>query len=300
MSSGEALNPPLAPRHLVVATDFSAASDQALSRAIALSKRLGARLTLLHVVEPLPVVSAWGDPGGASWLGLEALLDAGKAALARQVARVPEALDHAIALQCQVGMPRSDLGIFAQDLGGELLVLGAKVTRTLGDRLLGSTAQATVHRCPLPLLVVRKASAAPWSRCLASTDFSPASLHAAALGGLIAPDAEHRLMYVHPPLPEATLALMQPDPAQLESYNKANETQAAARLDAEGARLGHWGVVFRRGHPVDEVVKEAEDRAIDLVCVGTRGHGPWLGGFLGSVGQAVLARSSADVLLAPA
>jgi nucleotide-binding universal stress UspA family protein len=300
MSSSEISGLVQAPRHVVVATDFSPTADQALSRAIALSNRLAAKITLLHVVEPMPVVSAWGDPGGASWLGIEVLLDAGKAALARQVARIPDAAGRDVALQCQVGMPRSDLGSIAQDLDGDLLILGARNTRTLGDRLLGSTAQATVHRCPIPLLVVRRASAAPWTRCLASTDFSAASLHAAALGALLAPNAEHRLMYVHPPLPEATLALMQPDPAQLEAYTQANETQAAARLDAEGARLGHWGVVFRRGQPVDEVVKEADDRAIDLLCLGTRGHGPWLGGLLGSVGQAVLAHTSGDVLLAPA
>lgn len=300
MSISEKSGPAPAPRHVVVATDFSPAADQALSRAIALGSRLGARTTLLHVVEPMPVVSAWGDPGGASWLGIEVLLDAGKAALARQVARVPEAAGRDIALQCQVGMPRSDLGSIAQDLGGDLLILGARNSRTLGDRLLGSTAQATVHRCPIPMLVVRRPGAAPWTRCLASTDFSAASLRAAALGAVLAPNAEHRLMYVHPPLPEATLALMQPDPAQLEMYAVANEKVAAARLEAEGARLGGWGVVFRRGQPVDEVVKEADDRAIDLLCLGTRGHGPWLGGLLGSVGQAVLARSGGDVLLAPA
>ena len=51
------------PRHLVVATDFGPSADNALARALALAQGLGARLSLLHVVEPLPIVSAWGDAG---------------------------------------------------------------------------------------------------------------------------------------------------------------------------------------------------------------------------------------------
>lgn len=41
-------------RHILCATDFSAASDLACARAAALSECFGAQLTLLHVVENFP------------------------------------------------------------------------------------------------------------------------------------------------------------------------------------------------------------------------------------------------------
>jgi nucleotide-binding universal stress UspA family protein len=47
------------------------------------------------------------------------------------------------------------------------------------------------------------------------------------------------------------------------------------------------------------VLGEIAERAVDLVALGTRGHGPWLGGLLGSLSQAVLTHADTDVLLVP-
>lgn len=288
-----------APTHVVVATDFSPCSDQALRRADAVAQRLGARLTLLHVVAPLPVLSAWGDPGGAAWMGLEALQAAGLRALERQRAQHPDLLVPNLGLRCLIGQPRRDLGGLAADLGGDLLVLGAHPPAHLGQALLGSTAQATVHACPIPLLVCRRPAAAPWQRLLAATDFSPAADRAVDLSAALAPDASKRLLHVHGALPEATLALVQLDPAALARYVDAADAAAAARFKAICDRHPHWLGQFRRGEATDSVWREATLHAADLVAVGTRGHGPWLGGLLGSVGQRLLAKLDADVLLVP-
>lgn len=291
---------PSTPAHLVVATDFSPCADEALRRADALASRFGARLSLLHVVEPLPVVSAWGDAGSVAWIGLEAVQQAGKASLERQLAANPGLRTPGIALHCLIGQPRRDLGTLAADLGGDLLVLGAHPPVGLGQRLLGSTAQAAVHGCPIPLLVCRRPAAAPWQHVLATTDFSPASARALALAAILAPQAERRLLHVHAPFPEATLALVQPDPAQLERYVEEAENEASARFSALGDEHPDWIRQFRRGDAADVVVREASAHQADLVALGTRGHGRWLGGLLGSVGQRVLARLEADVLLVPA
>src|SRR5919108_2846054 len=42
-------------QHLLVPIDFSEYADQALDYAIRLASTLGARLTLLHVIEPVPM-----------------------------------------------------------------------------------------------------------------------------------------------------------------------------------------------------------------------------------------------------
>lgn len=288
-----------APSHLVVASDFSACADDALRRADALAVALGARLSLMHVVEPLPVVSAWGDPGSVAWIGLEALQDAGLARLRQQRARLASLAHPDIALHCLVGQPRRDLGALAAELGGDMLVLGAHAPVGLGQRLLGTTAQAAVHASPLPLLVCRRPATAPWRLVLGASDFSPSAERALPWAAVLAPAAEKHLLHVHPALPEATLALVQPDPAALERFTAEAEKAALARFDALSARYPDWSAHFRRGDVADTVEHEAAARGADLVVIGTRGHGPWLGGLLGSVGQRLLAKLDADVLLVP-
>jgi nucleotide-binding universal stress UspA family protein len=287
------------PRHLVVATDFSPAADAALARAGTLAQRLGAALSLLHVVEPLPVMSAWGDPGAGAWLGLEALQRAGESELARQLARHAGTPAAAAVATCRVGLPRRDLGRLAQELGGDLLVIGARNERRIGDRLLGSTAQAAVHHVPLPVLVLRRPAASPWTRVLAASDGSPGATAAIALAEGLADWGEAHLLRVHPPLPEATLALMQPAQTQLETLVQGLERDAIARAEAEAQAHPRWQAAFRRGAVIDTVLGEIERRTIDLVALGTRGHGPVLGSLLGSLGQAVLSRAGCDVLLVP-
>jgi len=288
------------PTHLVVASDFSPCADDALRRADALATALGARLSLLHVVEPLPVVSAWGDPGAIAWIGLEALQEAGLARLRQQRARLASLSHPEIALHCLVGQPRRDLGALAAELGGDLLVLGAHAPTGLGQRLLGTTAQAAVHSTPLPLLVCRRPAAAAWRCVLGATDFSATAERALSWAAMLAPTAETHLLHVHPSLPEATLALVQPDPAALERFTIEAEKVALERFSALSARHPAWVAHFRRGHAAETVEQEAAARGADLVVLGTRGHGPWLGGLLGSVGQRLLAQVDADVLLVPA
>lgn len=287
------------PSHLVVASDFSPCADNALQRADALAMALGARLSLLHVVEPLPVVSAWGDPGSMAWIGLEALQEAGLERLKRQRARLSSLTHSDITLHCLVGQPRRDLGGLAADLGGDLLVLGTHPPSGLGQRLLGTTAQAAVHACPVPLLVCRRPAAAAWRCVLGASDFGPSAERALPWAGLLAPAAEKHLLHVHTSLPEATLALVQPDPAALERFTIEAEKGALERFEALSARYPDWVAHFRRGDVAETVEREAAERSADLVVLGTRGHGPWLGGLLGSVGQRLLVKLDADVLLVP-
>lgn len=291
--------PAPAPTHLVVASDFSPCADAALRRADALAMALGARFSVMHVVEPLPVVSAWGDPGSVAWIGLEALQQAGLERLKQQRARMAPLAHPEIALHCLIGQPRRDLGALAADLGGDLLVLGAHAPSGFGQRLLGTTAQAAVHACPLPLLVCRRPATAPWRRVLGATDFGPSAERALTWADVLAPNVEKHLLHVHPSLPEATLALVEVDPAALERFVAEAEKSALERFGALSARYPDWVAHFRRGDVAETVEHEAAARGADLVVLGTRGHGPWLGGLLGSVGQRLLATLDADVLLVP-
>src|SRR3546814_8004236 len=54
---------------ILAATDFSAAAERVLERAVQLAKAHNARLELVHIFDAAPVMPVWGDPGGGSWIG---------------------------------------------------------------------------------------------------------------------------------------------------------------------------------------------------------------------------------------
>lgn len=289
---------PSPPRHLVVATDLGEASANATRRALSLAKTLGARLSLLYLVEPLPMVSSWGDPTVAAWVDVDILQGAGETALQRHRATLGLDTREDIDSVVRIGLPRRDLGLMAQSLGGDLLVLGLRGERRIGDRLLGSTAQAAVHHCPLPLLLIRKPAASPWQHLMAATDFSDAARRAADLATDFAIWRERRLLHVVSPLPEATLGLVE-STVPVEAYTQAISDEAERGLSEEAHRLGEgWIPQLRHGSVAETVLAETTQHATDLLAIGSHGHGPWLGRLLGSVGQSALALSGSDVLLA--
>ena len=73
-------------RHLLAPTDFSPASERAVEYAVQLARRLGARLTLLHVVPP-PSDLSYSVGGGVSTEQIEEWQKEAEKKLAEQLAR---------------------------------------------------------------------------------------------------------------------------------------------------------------------------------------------------------------------
>jgi nucleotide-binding universal stress UspA family protein len=56
-------------------------------------------------------------------------------------------------------------------------------------------------------------------------------------------------------------------------------------------------VVVTRGHPVTEILEQAEKRKCDLIVMGTHGHGVLEDVLMGSTAQRVIRRSQIPVLV---
>ncbi len=54
---------------------------------------------------------------------------------------------------------------------------------------------------------------------------------------------------------------------------------------------------YRKGSPVDEIIKEAKKSKVDIIIVGSRGMGKWKGSILGSVSQGLAVRSPLPTLI---
>lgn len=142
------------PQHFLVPIDFSAYADAALEYAITLASKLQARLTLLHVIQSLPLGGT--DMGVALPVAylqdLEAEL---RESMAGYVKRATDAglqaeasLVHGVAFQEIVDLAK------AQQV--DLIIMGTHGRTGLRHVLLGSVAEKVVRLAPCPVLVTRQ------------------------------------------------------------------------------------------------------------------------------------------------
>jgi nucleotide-binding universal stress UspA family protein len=137
---------------LLVATDFSPASDVALDRAIDLARGLSAEIEVLHVHK----VTTTSMPPTLDMVPIPPSskeVSQGEQALADRVARVREA-----GVTCEgesrFGRPEDEIVRRAVERQARLIVLGSHGASTLRHVLLGSVTESVLADSPCPLVVV--------------------------------------------------------------------------------------------------------------------------------------------------
>ena len=145
---------PMTPQHVLVPLDFSAYSTQALDYAMALAHPLHARLTLLHVIQPLVM---GGDDIDVRLP--EAFMQELDAELTRRLeaylARVTAAgLTGAMVLV--QGSPYHAIVETAQARQVDLIIMGTHGRTGLRHVLMGSVAEKVVQLAACPVLVTRQ------------------------------------------------------------------------------------------------------------------------------------------------
>lgn len=141
-------------RHVLIAVDFSSASEHVTRRAAAISQRNSAVLSLLHVVDYLPPLGFADDllPAPALLVDEKELIGHGMASLeafARKTGLPADAARHV-----RLGAPHQEIVEFARTQGVDLIVLGSHGRHGLG-RLLGSTANSVLNHAACDVLAVR-------------------------------------------------------------------------------------------------------------------------------------------------
>ena len=145
-------------RHLLVPSDGSQLSAQALVQAIALAKTLGAELTLLHVQPPLPVplvgMGDMLDPATVESLSRSAERESERILMQGQAAGVEAGLTiHTEVVKQDV--PYRAIVEAAKRHGCDLIVMASHGRKGLSGFLLGSETQRVLLHAPIPVLVVR-------------------------------------------------------------------------------------------------------------------------------------------------
>src|SRR5512138_269372 len=139
---------------ILVPSDFSECSDEALRYGLELARRFDAQLHLLHVVQD-PVAQPWAAEGFSVPL-FEVVEQWQKQAEERLRASVPEADLGRVTVASVVATPYAEILDYAATHAVDLIVMGTHGRGGVTHMLLGSIAERVVRRAPCPVLTVRR------------------------------------------------------------------------------------------------------------------------------------------------
>lgn len=135
-------------KHILFATDLTDETDYVVNKVQALRGFTGAKLSLVHIVEPMPGYSY-------AYLGIEdiegQLIEEAREALTKLGSKLAvERNDQWI----EVGPTKSKILKVASEIGADLIICGSHGRHGL-SLLLGSTANAILHGAHCDVLTVR-------------------------------------------------------------------------------------------------------------------------------------------------
>jgi len=288
-------------RSVLVPIDLSPSADRVLGRLALLPLADDAIVTLLHIV---PDSLHPGDQRSAE-------RDANKA-LAEDVRHLSRSLPKTVRIETvvKIGAAAKEIAACASAVEAELIVMG-RGGRSLRDIFLGSTAERVIRRGQLPVLVVRLAPRAVYSRPAIALDLDQAAHEVLALA----------LRVVQPPRPRVAIIHAFDAPYEGLGYPSISEDDAEGRrgelkikITQDVAKLlstslaqakispeqaPRWTMHIRYGSPrlvIEKAVKRADT---DLLVLGTHGYRGVAHVFLGTVAGEVLRDVACDVLIVP-
>lgn len=294
------------PAHVVVALDGSALAETVLPLVQTIARAVGARITLLHVLERDAPARVHGQPHLTTAADAERYL--------RTLAARLQA--HELEVRVHVhSVPEPDIAagiaVHASELGGDLLVLAAHGHGGVRAWLLGRVPEQVTARARCPVLI----APAPTTRDLTcvgrillpldQTSESQAAVPharilATALGatvvlitvvptpGTIPGDTSPTAVF----LPHTTASLL--DWAEEQARDALNDLARA--LDAAGVKVV---TEIRRGEPARELLQAIAEHEVDLVVMATHARAGLAGLSAGSVAARVVAAASCPLLLVP-
>ena len=143
-------------KHILLATDGSAASDHAAALAVDLARNMGAKLTALYAVDPYPYMAV-GDMNSD---GLQYYMSAAQQDAVAAHSRVAELCRQVppvtlIPVTVEDRAVASAIVEYAHDQGVDMIVVGSHGRSGIARLLLGSTATKVLAESKLPVLVAR-------------------------------------------------------------------------------------------------------------------------------------------------
>ena len=141
-------------KKILFPTDFSVASDYAMSYAISMAKRYKAKFFLLHVVDTTYDISGFYIPH----ISAEKLMQEMEDAAEKKLTNIRSAISRRIKT-CEIvvksGIPHKEILKFAKDKGIDMIIMGTHGKAGLDHLLFGSTTERVLRQANCPVLTIR-------------------------------------------------------------------------------------------------------------------------------------------------
>ncbi len=251
---------------VLLATDFSPASESALLYSLALARRWHARIFVAHVVNPTTIFGQDAVQRAINDAWREAHTEMTNQLIAGRLEGIE---NHVVVRQ---GDTWSELQRMIDEFHIDLLVTGTRGRSGVWKMLLGSTAERIFRMSPVPVLTVgpkapEEAPAEGPKRILYSTGFAPQSLYAGVYALSLAEQNQAALAMLH---------VVKEAPEQTSAPHEELERDSKARLASlipAQARLAtppEYFVAF--GTAADAILNVAQQWHPELIVLGVRRH----------------------------
>lgn len=290
-------------KRILCPVDLSEMSRHGVAHALLLAGWYKAKVTALHVCNPIIIPSTdftvvgMGPP---PVLTEEEINDA-RAQVAALFA-APGAPD--VDVLVKSGRTANQILECATSLPADLIVMSTHGASGFEHLLLGSVTERVLRRATCPVLTVpplaRTTSKLPYQRILCPVDFSESSLAALDFAFSLAQEGDAALTLLHVfewPAEDVPLATR---PFSLPEYRQASERQAMAKLDElVPESIREWcrpSTRVSHGKAYREILRVADEDPADLIVLGVHGRHPVDLMLFGSTTNQVVRQATCPVL----
>jgi nucleotide-binding universal stress UspA family protein len=279
---------------ILVPTDFSRASDAALTHARMLAGSTSATVHLLHVVDNAFLATVLADPRDYENAAYEKL----------QQRLSGESPGSILAVQ-RSEAPADEITRYARAYNIDLIVMGTHGRGRVAHLLLGSVAERVARTAPCPVLTLRETPRTPTGRrprILVPTDFSPCSDAALGCAKRMAARMRGSVCLLHVIADSVIGVTSGPEscaPAYLEAPQDQTENariELGSRMlaDSRSRIVTTADIVF--GASAAMISAYAADHAFDMIVMGTHGRSGIAHLPMGSVAESVIRIARCPVL----
>jgi nucleotide-binding universal stress UspA family protein len=280
-------------QRILVATDFSTRSDRALRRASLVARKVGAELTLAHVVDvDLP----------------ESVLRANKSVASAVLADSASMLQDELSIRTDWLITIDDVhtGIIAaaDAISADLIVIGPHRSR-FRDVFVGTTAERVVRQSMRPLLIAVDTPSAHHRNTLLALDFDDSSKVAAraALDMGIFDHTAVVVMHAFDAVGEGMMRRSMQSGETIQDYVDGEAIVAAERLRSLVQELdlppSSQTVASMKGTPARTILESAREVGSDLIVLGASQKKGFERALVGSVTADVIRDAHRDILIIP-
>ncbi|MGM0785393.1 MAG: universal stress protein [Pseudomonadota bacterium] len=273
---------------LLFACDLSAENRAAFARAIRLATENGARLDVVHVLDPYLPRRVLHDLEDAVVADMQATLTD-----IREDYALPEPRT---LLQTVAGAPYAEIVREAHDREVDMIVLGSHRKRGQPDLVAGTTLARVLRSAPCPVLSVSQPASRDWEDILVPVDFSLACRHTLREALKRFPDARLTLLHAWDIPGERELG-SQGDYARWRDREVGRlRNQLEREIDQLMGELDdvpELELVLEQGDPLEVLLTRLRRHPPDLLALGSRGQL----GRQSHITEALLTEPHCDIML---